>query len=176
MARALSHFVPVFWACILLSLVSYLRGGPSTLFPYILIIYINKGRLSSRKSIPSLNNAIRVGQMSPWEAVSVHPLLIIAPLVCIMRNIYKICKLENPSYDTICIQGCAMSSLSMALNGKGYANSNQPFNPRTLFSILSKKKLTNNEEVLNSWLQQHQGYLCICNSTLLLSPTYEHRI
>jgi len=37
MARALSHFVPVLWGCILLSLVSYLRGAPSRIFPYILI-------------------------------------------------------------------------------------------------------------------------------------------
>jgi hypothetical protein len=35
----------------------------------------------------------------------------------------------NPKYDTICDQGCAMSSISMMLNGKGYTIGGQSINP-----------------------------------------------
>eukprot|EP01092_Planopodium_desertum_P010348 TRINITY_DN4582_c0_g1_i2.p1 TRINITY_DN4582_c0_g1~~TRINITY_DN4582_c0_g1_i2.p1 ORF type:complete len:113 (-),score=18.45 TRINITY_DN4582_c0_g1_i2:233-571(-) len=64
---------------------------------------------------------------------------------------------NNPEYDTVCDQGCAMSSLSMALNGKGYNISGQTSNPGAL----------------NAWLKQNGGYTCIdgdCNNLVLASP------
>ena len=50
---------------------------------------------------------------------------------------------NDTSYDTICIQGCAMSSVSMMLNGKGYNIDGQEINPGTL----------------NEWLRTNHGYL-----------------
>jgi hypothetical protein len=63
----------------------------------------------------------------------------------------------NPTHDTICIQGCAMSSVSMALNGKGYTINGTEINPGTL----------------NKWLRAHHGYHCIsgnCNNLVLDAP------
>ena len=63
----------------------------------------------------------------------------------------------DPEYDTICVQGCAMSSVAMALNGKGYTLNGTDINPGTF----------------NTWLQQNGGYTCIggnCNNLVLDSP------
>eukprot|EP01087_Luapelamoeba_hula_P010310 TRINITY_DN2725_c0_g1_i1.p1 TRINITY_DN2725_c0_g1~~TRINITY_DN2725_c0_g1_i1.p1 ORF type:complete len:200 (-),score=28.18 TRINITY_DN2725_c0_g1_i1:84-683(-) len=65
---------------------------------------------------------------------------------------------NNTGYDTICIQGCAMSSVSMALNGKGFR-----LTPRVQFD----------PQTLNLWLREHKGYVCIghnCNNLRLDAP------
>jgi len=60
--------------------------------------------------------------------------------------------------DTVCQQGCAMSSVSMALNGKGYfLDSFLPIYPGTM----------------NAWLRYDNGYVCMdgdCNNLVLDSP------
>jgi len=64
---------------------------------------------------------------------------------------------SNPNHDTICIQGCAMSSLSMALNGKGFKINSTEINPGTM----------------NTWLKNNKGYTCInnnCNNLVLNAP------
>eukprot|EP00026_Physarum_polycephalum_P018473 Phypoly_transcript_20076.p1 GENE.Phypoly_transcript_20076~~Phypoly_transcript_20076.p1 ORF type:complete len:211 (+),score=19.61 Phypoly_transcript_20076:52-684(+) len=57
--------------------------------------------------------------------------------------------------DTICAQGCAMSSLSMALHGRGYfLDTYLPIYPGTL----------------NAWLRNNNGYKCIdgdCDNLVL---------
>eukprot|EP01100_Stratorugosa_tubuloviscum_P015061 TRINITY_DN8454_c0_g1_i1.p1 TRINITY_DN8454_c0_g1~~TRINITY_DN8454_c0_g1_i1.p1 ORF type:complete len:223 (+),score=74.03 TRINITY_DN8454_c0_g1_i1:48-671(+) len=66
---------------------------------------------------------------------------------------------KNPNYDTICIQGCAMTSLAMALSGKGYLI------PLTYQNVTPA--------TLNVWLQNNNGYVCInnnCNNLVLDSP------
>jgi hypothetical protein len=52
---------------------------------------------------------------------------------------------NNTLWDVICAQGCAMSSVSMMLNGKGYTINGQPSNPGTL----------------NSWLRENNGYVTV---------------
>mmetsp|Transcript_8250 Transcript_8250/g.34651 ORF Transcript_8250/g.34651 Transcript_8250/m.34651 type:complete len:207 (+) Transcript_8250:24-644(+) len=69
---------------------------------------------------------------------------------------------NNTDYDTICIQGCAMSSLSMALHGRGYTLSAGPF-----------PSVPINPASLNAWLQNNDGYTCIdgnCNNLVLDAP------
>jgi len=64
----------------------------------------------------------------------------------------------NRSKDTICIQGCAMSSVSMMLSGKGFQ------------SLMDQKT---NPGSLNDWLRANQGYTCIggnCNNLVLDAP------
>jgi len=58
---------------------------------------------------------------------------------------------------TICKEGCAMSSLSMALAGLGVHTEGRPTNPGTV----------------NAWLEQHNGYTCAdgdCNNLVLTAP------
>eukprot|EP01090_Pellita_catalonica_P007259 TRINITY_DN17868_c0_g1_i1.p1 TRINITY_DN17868_c0_g1~~TRINITY_DN17868_c0_g1_i1.p1 ORF type:complete len:164 (+),score=13.45 TRINITY_DN17868_c0_g1_i1:47-493(+) len=68
---------------------------------------------------------------------------------------------NNTKYDTVCAQGCAMSSLAMALNGRGFKMPGGSLpNPGTL----------------NHWLRYNHGYVCIagdCDNLVLDSP---HRI
>lgn len=58
---------------------------------------------------------------------------------------------------TICKEGCAMSSLSMALAGLGVSVEGKPANPGTV----------------NAWLETHNGYTCAagdCNNLVLSAP------
>jgi len=65
---------------------------------------------------------------------------------------------SSAPFDLVCTQGCAMSSVSMALNGKGYHfDSILPIYPGTL----------------NAWLRYDQGYTCIdgdCDNLVLDKP------
>eukprot|EP01089_Gocevia_fonbrunei_P013081 TRINITY_DN324_c0_g1_i1.p1 TRINITY_DN324_c0_g1~~TRINITY_DN324_c0_g1_i1.p1 ORF type:complete len:202 (+),score=41.30 TRINITY_DN324_c0_g1_i1:85-690(+) len=62
---------------------------------------------------------------------------------------------NTSSSDTVCAQGCAMSSLSMALGGRGYLlPEHQTIDPGTL----------------NQWLRTHNGYECVdgdCDNLVL---------
>jgi len=64
----------------------------------------------------------------------------------------------RPDHDTICATGCAMSSVAMALSGKGLKMpGGGPVDPQTL----------------NAWLQKHDGYWCdgdFCNNLVLNAP------
>lgn len=58
---------------------------------------------------------------------------------------------------TICQEGCAMSSVSMALAGLGVTLDGAPVTPASM----------------NSWLESHGGYTCIdgdCNNLVLSAP------
>src|SRR5688572_9811135 len=59
---------------------------------------------------------------------------------------------NSTPFDTVCAQGCAMSSLAMALNGRNYTmpNGSAP-TPGTL----------------NNWLRYNNGYHCIGKSTII---------
>eukprot|EP01112_Ceratiomyxa_fruticulosa_P021444 TRINITY_DN7545_c0_g3_i1.p1 TRINITY_DN7545_c0_g3~~TRINITY_DN7545_c0_g3_i1.p1 ORF type:complete len:244 (-),score=43.99 TRINITY_DN7545_c0_g3_i1:86-772(-) len=65
---------------------------------------------------------------------------------------------NSTPFDTVCAQGCAMSSLAMALHGKGYyLNSYYPIYSGTL----------------NAWLRNNKGYTCIdgdCDNLVLDAP------
>ena len=64
---------------------------------------------------------------------------------------------EREGIDTICRMGCAMSSLAMALAGKGILINGTVPDP----------------QVLNQWLRANEGYKCInnnCNNLVLDSP------
>ena len=64
---------------------------------------------------------------------------------------------EREGIDTICRMGCAMSSLAMALAGKGILINGTVPDP----------------QVLNQWLRANEGYKCInnnCNNLVLDAP------
>ena len=64
---------------------------------------------------------------------------------------------RDPEHDNICATGCAMTSLAMALAGKGFKIDGAPIDPQTM----------------NKWLQAHEGYKCInnnCNNLVLDAP------
>ncbi|KAJ6235297.1 hypothetical protein M0813_28739 [Anaeramoeba flamelloides] len=63
---------------------------------------------------------------------------------------------------TICREGCAMSSVSMALNCFGIK-----------IPTSSGMLTDSNPDTLNTWLQEHQGYVCLggdCNNLVLNAP------
>jgi hypothetical protein len=60
----------------------------------------------------------------------------------------------NGERSTICGEGCAMSCVSMALNGLGVTIGGQQSDPQTL----------------NAWLENNNGYMCAdgdCNNLVL---------
>eukprot|EP01111_Echinosteliopsis_oligospora_P005887 TRINITY_DN1962_c0_g2_i1.p1 TRINITY_DN1962_c0_g2~~TRINITY_DN1962_c0_g2_i1.p1 ORF type:complete len:224 (-),score=51.96 TRINITY_DN1962_c0_g2_i1:200-871(-) len=103
---------------------------------------------------------------SSKQTITSPPLSSSSPVI---PKIYPMFKQCDPSwgldfmngsgkYDTICAQGCAMSSLSMALNGHGYSLNN------TTISNVDDGDDVNiqiDPKTLNAWLRANNGYVVI---------------
>eukprot|EP01113_Clastostelium_recurvatum_P020090 TRINITY_DN237_c0_g1_i4.p1 TRINITY_DN237_c0_g1~~TRINITY_DN237_c0_g1_i4.p1 ORF type:complete len:242 (-),score=49.46 TRINITY_DN237_c0_g1_i4:99-770(-) len=119
----------------------------------------------ARRSINPLADAMLSGKVSPWTKADLE-----VPGTAHIPQEYPLYLQCDPiwaqdwmganssSIDTVCAQGCAMSSVAMALSGKGYKLGGY-------YPIYSG--------TLNAWLAHNQGYHCLgkdCDNLVLDAP------